>query len=128
MIDSIIYHAVSVKRIIPISGGFQHEAAAAVAGATLANLATLLMKSFIRRSATGRYELHELVRQFAAEQSAAQTAHNHYCLTSFSRAEEHLRSAAQRATLAALSAENSTAYPHSRRCAPRRSRQRSSGS
>jgi predicted ATPase/DNA-binding XRE family transcriptional regulator len=100
-------------RLALFRGGFPPEAAAVVAGATLADLATLLMKSFIRRSATGRYELHELVRQFAAEQlaqhpaeqSAAQTAHSHYYLTFFSHAAGPLRSAAQQATLAALSAE-----------------------
>lgn len=100
-------------RLALFRGGFQREAAVAVAGATLADLATLLMKSLIRRNSAGRYELHELIRQFAAEQlaqdpteqSVAQTAHSHYYLTFFSSAEGRLRSAAQQATLATLSVE-----------------------
>lgn len=102
-----------LRRLTVFRGGFQREAAAAVAGATLADLAALLMKSLLRRNGAGRYELHELVRQFAAEQLAqdpieqgtAQTAHSQYYLAFFSRAEGRLRSAAQQATLATLSAE-----------------------
>ncbi len=46
-------------------GGFDREAAAQVALATLPVLASLLDKSLIRRADTGRYDVHELVRQFA---------------------------------------------------------------
>ncbi|MFN8486216.1 MAG: tetratricopeptide repeat protein [Caldilineaceae bacterium] len=102
-----------LRRLAIFHGGFLREAAVAVADATLADLATLLMKSLIRRNSAGRYELHELIRQFAAEQlaqdpteqSAAQTRHSHYYLSFFSNVEGRLRSAAQQATLAALNAE-----------------------
>ena len=52
-------------------GGFRREAAQAVAGATLPMLAALIDKSLLRKSPWGanmRYEMHELVRQYAADQ------------------------------------------------------------
>ena len=49
-------------------GGCTREAAAQVAGASLENLAALVEKSLLRHDAmTGRYDLHELVRQYAEE-------------------------------------------------------------
>lgn len=48
-------------------GGFSHEAAEQVAGASLPLLAALVDKSMLRRNASGRYELHELLRQYGAE-------------------------------------------------------------
>lgn len=49
-------------------GGFRHEAAQAVVGATLDTLATLVDTSFLRYEADGRYHMHDLLRQYAAEQ------------------------------------------------------------
>src|SRR6185295_3895978 len=49
-------------------GGFQREAAAQVVEAALPLLAGLADKSLVRRSAAGRYEVHELLRQYAEEQ------------------------------------------------------------
>jgi predicted ATPase len=49
-------------------GGFEREAAEGVAGASLTVLAALVDKSLLRRrSASGRYEMHELLRQYASE-------------------------------------------------------------
>ncbi len=48
-------------------GGFAAPAAAQVADAPLAVLLALLNKSLLRQTPTGRYELHELVRQYAEE-------------------------------------------------------------
>lgn len=58
-------------------GGFTRKAALMVAGATLPILAALVRKSLVRRvegptATDGRYEIHELLRQFAAEALAAQ--------------------------------------------------------
>ena len=53
-------------------GSFTREAAVEVAGATLPTLTTLVNKSLVRTSADGRYSLHELVRQYAAEQLGAE--------------------------------------------------------
>ena len=51
-------------------GDFDREAAKAVAGASLPVLSTLLDKSLLRREENGRYHIHELLRQFGAEQLA----------------------------------------------------------
>ncbi|NTU78781.1 MAG: tetratricopeptide repeat protein [Chloroflexales bacterium] len=49
-------------------GGCLREAAEQVAGASLASLQALASKALLRREGSGRYTLHELVRQFAHEQ------------------------------------------------------------
>ncbi len=55
-------------------GGFSRQAAQAVAGASLGVLNRLIHKALVRfdqsNEGAGRYELHELLRQFAAEQLA----------------------------------------------------------
>src|SRR5262249_5500882 len=48
-------------------GGFRREAAEAIAGATLEILSTLVDKSLLRVDEKGRYDLHELLRQYAEE-------------------------------------------------------------
>jgi predicted ATPase len=53
-------------------GGFTREAAEKVAGATLRVLMGLVNKSLIRRNAdSGRYEVHELLRQYGEQQLEA---------------------------------------------------------
>ncbi|MDH4177190.1 MAG: adenylate/guanylate cyclase domain-containing protein, partial [Thermoleophilia bacterium] len=55
-------------------GGFDREAAVAIAGADLRLLPELASKSLVRRPDFGRFELHELLRQYAAEKLAAESA------------------------------------------------------
>jgi predicted ATPase/DNA-binding SARP family transcriptional activator len=55
------------QRLSVFRGGFSLGAARQVAAATPQTLATLLDKSLLRRSQNGRYELHELMRQFGEE-------------------------------------------------------------
>ena len=57
-----VFRALSVFR-----GGFTREAADQVAGASSSALAALVNKSLVRHSANERYEMHEAVRQYAAE-------------------------------------------------------------
>lgn len=52
-------------------GGFTRDAAQQVAEATLPILSGLLDKSLVHRLDNGRYDVHELVRQYAARQLAA---------------------------------------------------------
>ncbi len=52
-------------------GGFGARAAEQVVGALPAELAALQHKSLLARDAAGRYQVHELLRQYAAEQLAA---------------------------------------------------------
>ena len=49
------------------SGGFTRKAAEAVASASLLSLGALMAKSLAVRADDGRYDLHEMVRQYAAE-------------------------------------------------------------
>jgi predicted ATPase/DNA-binding SARP family transcriptional activator len=55
-------------------GGFATEAAQEIATATPTMLATLVDKSWLRRNGAGRYDIHELVRQYAHEQLVASGA------------------------------------------------------
>jgi predicted ATPase len=51
-------------------GGFDREAARQVAGTSLPILSALVDKSLVRRSGSGRYEIQELLRQYAGSQLA----------------------------------------------------------
>ncbi len=51
-------------------GGFDLEAAEQVASADLALLTGLIDKSLVRVAASGRYDMHELVRQYTADKLA----------------------------------------------------------
>ncbi|MCJ7659484.1 MAG: tetratricopeptide repeat protein [Anaerolineales bacterium] len=53
-------------------GGFDRTAAREVAGAGLMLLSDFVNWSLLRRSAQGRYEIHELLRQYAEEKLQAQ--------------------------------------------------------
>lgn len=55
-----------LARLSVFRGGFSQAAAEAVAEATLRNLAALIDKSLLRRTDSGQYDLHELVRQYGA--------------------------------------------------------------
>jgi len=57
----------SFRRMSVFRGGFGRDAAEKVAGATLPVIASLIDKSFIRKAPSGRYEVHELMRQFGEE-------------------------------------------------------------
>ncbi len=58
----------TINRLSIFKGGFRREAAEQVAGANLATLLLLADKSLLRLEANGRFHIHELVRQYAAEQ------------------------------------------------------------
>jgi predicted ATPase/DNA-binding SARP family transcriptional activator len=64
----------ALSRLSVFRGGCTREAAEAVAGATLPVLSALVDKALLRRTNTGRYELHELIRQFAESQLQADPA------------------------------------------------------
>ena len=55
-----VFRALSV-----FSGGFRREAAEAVAGVSLRVLSDLVDKSLLTREPNGRYQIHELLRQYA---------------------------------------------------------------
>ena len=59
-----------LARLSVLRGDYGREAAAAVADADLRLLSDLVSKSLVRRTDFGRYELHELLRQYSAEKLA----------------------------------------------------------
>jgi len=59
------------ERLSVFRGSFTRDAAAAVADADLQLLSDLQRKSLVRRLELGRYELHELLRQYAEERLAS---------------------------------------------------------
>src|SRR5262249_52535375 len=59
-----------LQRLSVFRGAFTREAAEQVAGASLVVLSTLVTKSLLHRTAKGRYDLHELVRQYVGRHLA----------------------------------------------------------
>jgi predicted ATPase/DNA-binding XRE family transcriptional regulator len=55
-------------RLSIFQGGFSRVAAEQVAGASLSILSSLVTKSIIRRGSNDRYDLHEVIRQYAYQQ------------------------------------------------------------
>ncbi len=72
------------KKLSVFRGGFRKEAAQAVAGASLATLSTLVDKSLLHVDTSGRYDLHELLRQYAEERlnvtpEVSRQTHDSHC-------------------------------------------------
>ena len=72
-----------LQRLSIFKGGFTRTAAEQVAGATLPLLSSLVSKSLLHRTDTGRYDVHELVRQFSfehlqADETRVTETHNRY--------------------------------------------------
>jgi tetratricopeptide (TPR) repeat protein len=96
------------RRLSVFQGGFVVAAAEHVAGTTLPLLASLTDKSWLRRDEAGRYHLHELLRQYGAEQLAVQPgesqvareAHGQYFLMFLQARSEALANWADLSTLA----------------------------
>ena len=87
-------------------GGFTHQAAKAVGGASLPVLRSLVSKSLVTINRRGRYEVHELLRQFGAEQlqrmgghDEARQEHSEYYLRALQQREEDLRGRRQAGAL-----------------------------
>ena len=104
-----------LEKLSAFKGGFQRDAAEQVAAASLPMLSVLIGKSLIRRSTvqSGRYEQHELVRQYAmrrlqedaGEERATRDRHAGYYLGSWSERENDMKSARQWETARQLGAD-----------------------
>ena len=97
------------RRLAVFRGGFDRAAASGIAGVRAAGLVALADKSLLRVVDTGRYVLHELLRQFAAERLAATEeavpladAHAAYYLALAERADPQLTGPEQAAWLARI--------------------------
>jgi predicted ATPase/DNA-binding SARP family transcriptional activator len=102
-----VFEGLSVFR-----GGFTREAAQRVTGATLRELRALADKSLLQRMATLRYQVHELLRQYAAEKleasggtDAARDAHSAYYAEFLHQREGDLEGRRQLAALDEIEAE-----------------------
>ncbi|MFQ5855302.1 MAG: tetratricopeptide repeat protein [Anaerolineae bacterium] len=93
----------SFRKLSVCRGGFRSEAAEQVAGASPRVLASLVGKSMLRRTPAGRYEMHELLRQYAgeklhafpADEKQAQELHCRYYATFLHQREEAIRNEAR---------------------------------
>jgi tetratricopeptide (TPR) repeat protein len=100
-------------RLAVFRGGFEDHAAASVAQASPQLLAALADKSLLRWDGVARYDLHELVRQYAsekveqaAEAEAIRKQHAIYYLELAETTEPHLHGPDQVARLDRLEVEN----------------------
>jgi predicted ATPase len=101
------------RRLSVFRGGFTRGAAQAVTGASLRTLTGLVKKSLLQQTSTGRYDLHEFLRQFSAEKleadsqarEATQDAHRDYYLAFLQEREAALSGEQQQTALAEISAE-----------------------
>lgn len=99
-------------RLAVFQGGFTREAAEQVAGATLPVLLALVSKSLIRHKEQGRYDLHEVIRQYALahlgsdpQHTAVRDRHADYYLAQLRDRETSLKSAGQREAIRELTDE-----------------------
>ena len=93
-------------------GGFTRAAADRVAGASFAALTVLLDKSLLQWTPPVRYDVHELLRQYAEQQleaagdgAAARSAHSDYYLDLLARRDADIKGLRQRQALNELRAE-----------------------
>jgi predicted ATPase/class 3 adenylate cyclase len=102
-----------LRRLSLFSGGFAREAANAVAGASLFFLSALVDRALLRENVNGRYEMHELLRQYAAEKLQSHTtekdqarrAHAGYYAALLQQNESRLIGKGHKTALAQISAE-----------------------
>jgi predicted ATPase/DNA-binding NarL/FixJ family response regulator len=101
------------KKLSVFRGGFTREAAEQVAGASLRTLSALVDKCLIRHEPNGRYQIHQLLRQYAEEEltqnaeeiQRTNDAHAAYYMQFLKRREPDLISARQRETAHEFEAE-----------------------
>ena len=100
-------------RLSVFQGGFRREAAEQISGATLTQLSALVHKSLVRRNQDGRYDLHELIQQYAADLLAKDelaeretlSRHSQYYMTLLRDCQSPPTSNRQEEAFAELSAE-----------------------
>lgn len=103
----------ALSRLSVFHGGFDRIAAESVANAPLPRLLSLVSKSLVRRTQDGRYDLHEMIRQYAqARLEEDQTRrletcdrHSEYYLHFVFEYEKKLKSASQQAAMRDLTFE-----------------------
>jgi predicted ATPase/DNA-binding SARP family transcriptional activator len=99
------------------SCGFSHSAAQQVAAATLPTLRSLIDKSFIYMGQDGRYQIHELLRQYgeehlreSGETSIIHSRHSQFFMSWLSGQEQNLKGVNQVKALREIEAELPNIY------------------
>ncbi|MCB0191075.1 MAG: tetratricopeptide repeat protein [Anaerolineae bacterium] len=101
------------RRLSVFRGGGQREAIEWITEANLRLITALVDKSLLTRNALGRYEMHELLRRYAAEKLHGSKAedqvvyerHAAYYTTFLHQREKQLKGVAQKETLAEIARE-----------------------
>jgi predicted ATPase len=102
-----------LRKLSVFRGGFHKEAAQDVTGASLFFLSALVDKALLRRNASGRYSMHEVLRQYAEEEldrsrgerALAQDLHSEVYASFMGQLEPQLRGGRQRRALEDIAAE-----------------------
>ena len=110
--ERAVFQKLSVFR-----GDFTREAIQAVTGASLREIMTLVNKSFLHRRLNGRYTIHGLLRQYAAEKLAetldmATAVHERHCAyytAVLQQQKSRLRTSQQHTALLEIEAESQNA-------------------
>ncbi len=104
--------AEALARLAVFRGGFTRRAAEQVAGASLRTLSALVNKALLWMDQDGRCSVHELLRQYAAEQlelggsgDAVRTVHSAYYLEVLAARESDLTGSNQAVTLNDIAAD-----------------------
>ena len=103
----------ALMRLSVFRAGFRRDAGESVAGASLGLLLALADKSLVHRTACGRYEMHEVVRQYADEklrespdaQARTERLHAEYFARFLSVREERIKGDTQRVALDEIAEE-----------------------
>ncbi len=100
------------RKLSVFRGGFQREAAGTIANSSLMTLAALVDKSLLRVDVDGRYDMHELLRQYGDAQlrsngmgESIQDAHSYYYADFTYQRIEDLKGRRQLETLAEINAD-----------------------
>lgn len=104
----------ALARLAVFRGGFTKDSAKAVTDTSLRTLLSLVNKSLLQRTQTGRFERHLVVQQFSQEKleqstkqlKACQEQHHTYCLNFINDANGQLVGEKQLDTLNAIDAES----------------------
>jgi len=103
----------ALARLSVFEGGFTREAAIQIAGASTQQLSVLVAKSLVQRNRSGRFQLHELIRQYtgehlqkmAGEQAEARNRHAEYYLALLQKKRQPVQSGPHRDAAINLTAE-----------------------
>ncbi len=106
-----------LRRLSVFRGGFGKDAAESIAGLTLPLLYGLVDKSMVRRAGEERWDLHEMTREYCAEQLAAsqiqaatQQAHTRYFVAFAAKQASAIQSSQQHAAVRDFGADFENIY------------------